>query len=115
MSGCRKTSIGLRISLLLVGMLLLAGDSWAFRCGSDLIRPGDRQIEVLAACGEPVSRYGWEEIRSGRFSRYGRYWDGVAKIQVEEWVYNQGPQYFLRILRFENGALVKIDTGDYGF
>jgi hypothetical protein len=103
------------VPVLLLGGLLLAGEARAFRCGSDLIQPGDRQIQVLAACGEPVSRYGWEEIQSGRFSRYGRLWDTVEKVQVEEWVYNQGPQYFLRILRFKNGELVKIERGDYGF
>jgi len=34
---------------------------------------------------------------------------------VDEWTYNFGPHDFLYFLKFVNGTLVEIETGDYGF
>jgi len=36
-------------------------------------------------------------------------------VTVEEWEYNLGPGSFIRYLTFENGRLIKITTGDYGY
>jgi len=36
-------------------------------------------------------------------------------VTVEEWEYNLGPGRFIRYLTFENGRLIKITTGDYGY
>jgi len=107
---------GGQLRLLLAGLLLfLAAPAWAMRCGDDLILPGDRSIQVVASCGEPASREHWEEIRAGREWRYGRYWGERVKVQVEEWTYNFGPSRFLGIVRFENGVVVRVENGDYGF
>jgi hypothetical protein len=35
-------------------------------------------------------------------------------VTVDELFYDRGPQEFVRTLRFENGRLVRIDSGDYG-
>jgi len=37
------------------------------------------------------------------------------KVKIEEWTYNPGPTEFIRYLRFENGTLRNISTGDKGF
>jgi hypothetical protein len=37
------------------------------------------------------------------------------KVKIEEWTYNPGPTEFIRYLRFENGILTNISTGDKGF
>lgn len=37
------------------------------------------------------------------------------KVERERYLYNLGGTRFLRYLTFENGSLVKIDTGEYGF
>ena len=34
---------------------------------------------------------------------------------IEEWEYNLGTGQFIRYLRFENGRLIRITTGDYGY
>ena len=34
---------------------------------------------------------------------------------VEEWEYNFGTNRFLYYLRFENGKLMRITVGDYGY
>jgi len=106
-----------RTLAVLVGLWLLLQPcaAWSFRCGNDLIQEGDRRIQVLKSCGEPDSRDRWEEVRPVTYSLYGHYWSSYEKVVVEEWTYNLGPQSFMRIVRFENGEVVEIETGDYGF
>jgi hypothetical protein len=41
--------------------------------------------------------------------------DSKEKVKIEEWTYNPGPTEFIRYLRFENGILTNISTGDKGF
>lgn len=36
------------------------------------------------------------------------------KVKIDEWTYNRGPAEFIRYLRFENGILTNIATGDKG-
>ena len=36
-------------------------------------------------------------------------------VTIEEWEHNLGPGQFIRNLRFENGRLIRITTGDYGY
>ena len=36
-------------------------------------------------------------------------------VSVEVWVYDFGPQTFTRLLEFENGKLVKIEAGSWGY
>jgi hypothetical protein len=36
-------------------------------------------------------------------------------VTIEEWEYNLGPTKFIRYLTFENGWLVSIALGDYGY
>lgn len=105
------------VTLLTVVSLVLgaAGNLYAFRCGSELVENGDRKIEVLKKCGEPDSVDEWEEIRRTSAFRFGLRTNGLEKVRVEEWTYNFGPQRFLQIYRFENGEVVEMKFGDYGF
>jgi hypothetical protein len=105
------------LAFLLLGLIPLKAfaSGGAFYCGNDLIQPGDRKIEVLHACGEPDFVDTWEEILNRGYFRFGHFWPSVEQVKVEEWTYNFGPNRFIRILRFENGELVRIRDGDYGF
>lgn len=109
----RKYLVTLLAALALV--LGAAGDLFAFRCGNELVEKGDRKIEVLKKCGEPASVDEWEEIRRLPGFRFGFPTDGLEKVKVEEWTFNFGPQRFLQIYRFENGEVVDMKFGDYGF
>jgi hypothetical protein len=109
----RKCGVTLVAILMLV--LGMAGDLFAFRCGSGLVEKGDRKIEVLKKCGEPASVDEWEAIRRTPASRFGLRTSGLEKVRVEEWTYNFGPQRFLQIYQFENGQVVEMKFGDYGF
>lgn len=105
---------GFQLALVAV-VLSLTAVGWAFRCGDDLVLPGDRAIQVLKSCGEPARRDQWEEVRSGHERRFGRFWPNRIKVQVEEWTYNLGPSHFLQIVRVENGVVVQVEEGNYGF
>jgi hypothetical protein len=99
----------------------LPGD---FRCGPNIISLGARKSEVLRKCGEPASTETWEAVRykSSAGSRPVLPDEDLSRpflikelVTIEEWEYNLGPGQFLRFLRFENGRLIRITTGDYGY
>lgn len=111
--------------LLVAVGLFGVSDAWALRCQGRIVSLGDTRYEVMAKCGPPSfveERY--EErigISEGRLylydpgeKRYLRPWV-VQQVLIEEWTYNFGPHSLMYILRFENGILDRIRTGDYGF
>ena len=109
------------ILLFLTASGVIASD---FRCGSEIIGLGDRKYDVLKKCGNPDNVEVWEEVGIKRDLGSRLFLPGeeppgfpFAKIfvTVEEWEYNLGPGSFIRYLRFENGRLIKITTGDYGY
>jgi hypothetical protein len=53
---------------------------------------------VIERCGEPDLQYAWDR----------RYVPGV-QARITEWVYEQGPNRFRRVLTFEEGRLRDIE------
>ncbi len=112
--------------VLLLTAVLLNGTAHAFQCDGKLVSKRNTKFEVLRKCGEPDYIDSWEEERAVR--GYGRFEMprsggipetqapivSVIHVQVEKWLYNFGPNRFMQVLRFENGKLVDITTGDYG-
>lgn len=95
-----------------------------FRCGSYIISIGSRKSEVLRKCGEPANKEVWEDVRykSSVGLRPVLPDEDLARpflvkelVTIEEWEYNLGSGQFIRYLRFENGRLIRITTGDYGY
>jgi hypothetical protein len=91
--------------------------SYALRCGSDLITEDDTQSQVRRSCGDPTEVADWVEHRLVRvYYSYSPIFEEIVKpIYIEEWIYNFGPQRFMRKLRFENGNLQNIKTLGYGY
>ena len=106
----------------------------SLRCGARLITVGDVMHRVLAECGEPDHVQIWQEEQVYGFQHppgyYGIYEDfeylnpqsrlgspyRIRKlVVVEVWTYNHGPARFLDHLRFENGIVRSISSGDYGY
>jgi hypothetical protein len=87
-----------------------------------LISIGDNPSEVLTVCGEPDAISHWEEGSGTYISQIYDYENDRYKapqlikgpILVERWTYNFGANRFIRYLRFENGKLIKIETGEKG-
>ena len=102
------------LGLLVLLTLGSAGSAAAMRCGQQLVHIGDRKAEVLRKCGEPEAMEERQEQRFFRVIQDQRLFEVLEEVTVEEWTYNLGPEQFIRILRFENGRLERIETGDYG-
>ena len=98
---------------------MTAVDAYGLRCGDNLVDVGDRKIDVLAKCGEPVVTDEWYEEETSRRSpeagRFGEVERRSVMVHVEEWTYNFGPTRFIYFLKFKNGQLVEIRTGDHGY
>lgn len=112
---------------LAVIILSMAAPAHAFRCKNKLVTDGMNEEEVLAVCGDPISRrhlgytlrsytYGW---RRGLPGNGRRHWDSRAvlseEVPVTEFVYNFGPRKLMRRLVFEGGILTGIETLGYGY
>ena len=108
----------LSISLIATGY---AGDR-TLRCQSRLVSIGDTVSAVLDKCGEPDEVTRREENRKSYISQIFDYEQDryiapkliKGPILVELWTYDFGPTRFIRYLRFENGKLIKIETGEKG-
>ena len=71
---------------------------------------------MLSRCGEPALR----EQKLVTTSAFGATGGGLvaggnAGFTVEVWTLNFGSRTFVRFLEFENGTLVRIETGGYGY
>jgi hypothetical protein len=102
--------------LSLLVFFVITGDaaeaSNTLRCGSRLVSVGDNKAEVLIKCGPPAWKDAWTEKLINNVNTPGEL---RVNIERERWIYNLGHNSFLRFLLFQNGKLVKITTGDYGF
>ena len=84
-----------------------AADSMS--CGVGLVVVGDHKYDVKKKCGQPASAE--QHYIDGPFQRRDRFGRRymVDGIRVETWVYDFGQHRFTRILRFEDGRLVRIE------
>ena len=93
-------------------LFLCALPAWAttydrFQCpNGSIISLNDRLSTVTVKCDPPtaVTR---RTVTTGSL-------DFFRTVDVEEWIYNRGPTYFLYYLIFENGILKRIESGEYG-
>jgi len=103
--------------------LLLSEPAAAFRCGNKLVKDGMHEFEVIKICGQPASVHhlGYAvrsvDVRAQRptvpgwtISRSPGYYSYPAEVMVTEYIYNLGPQKFMRRLVFEGGFLVSVET-----
>ena len=96
----------------IIGLLIAGASPAEYRCEGKVISVGDTSGELLMKCGEPDWKQSHtEEIIDTRDK------DRRLRIliTVEEWTYNLGPDRFMRIYRLQNGRVVDILLGGYGF
>lgn len=122
-SGMRRFATGRRYWLVVIAAMLVAAPAHAFRCGNKLVTEGMREADVIALCGEPVSRRNlgyvlrnYVDTTPGGLQRgivvYGYL---TEEVLVTELVYNLGPRRLMRRLVFEGGWLAEIEQLGYGF
>ena len=101
------------LALLAMFALIDPAPAQAMRCGMRLVREGDTTSQVRERCGEPSDVITTTETRTRTVHRR---FQGVivsdtisVEVRVVQWVYNLGPQRFMRRLVFEDGRLVDIE------
>ncbi|GGE37338.1 hypothetical protein GCM10007421_09030 [Halopseudomonas oceani] len=80
--------------------MLFSMPAHALRCGTSIVEEGDLKIEVLQACGEPISREVIGYIDSVRVN------DRIRVMKIEELIYQINGNY--QSLEFEGNQLVRI-------
>jgi hypothetical protein len=130
-----KTSRSILILLIILSFSTITDARISsLRCGVRLITEGDHKAKVLAECGKPDYVEVREEERVYRFSRHPSYYGYYDNYEyergdygygapyrikelviIEEWTYNHGPSRFMDHLILENGVVVDITSGDYGY
>ena len=85
-----------------------AGDS-AGDCSPARLQSGLSEFEMVAYCGEPLSRrVTWEPV--GRGSTVAGHYRADQLVPVEEWLYETGKTQFRRIVKLRNGRVVHVET-----
>jgi hypothetical protein len=112
--------IALIVFSLVVGNDVSADDSLTCGDGAYIVSINDTMSEVKEKCGTPSNIKAWEidrvigdsttDIPAEQAREHI-----TERIKIEEWTYNFGPDRFIYYLRFENGVLKSIKTGDYGY
>ena len=128
MSARVKNDVRVKTTLLMViifSVLSFQEVVWADRtvkCGGRLVSLGATQAEVREKCGAPDQVERREEGENTWISQLYDYAEDRYKaprlikgpIQIEIWTYNFGANRFVRYLLFENGVLIRIETGEKG-
>jgi hypothetical protein len=99
---------------------LLLSTSYLFglRCNGRLINIGDWEEFVIRYCGEPTSKYQYvNKVFSnvGQLNLKPNETRVISENLMDRLVYNFGPNRLMSSLLFENGKLIKIENGDYGY
>ncbi|SNB45213.1 DUF2845 domain-containing protein [Geobacter sp. DSM 9736] len=81
-----------------------------FACRGVPVEPGDTREEVIGKCGEPA----WRDVRVETLEEEDLD-NGLISGVTEEWIYEFGHDQLLEFLRFRDGRLVTLHTGNYGF
>jgi hypothetical protein len=120
------------VCTLIMGFFCMPNTAQAlgFRCNSYVIDVGMHKMEVLKKCGNPATRdQRVERRRIGVRQSTGNQvlspvtmqgdrnavdYEREIEIQIEEWLYNFGPQRFMQLLTFEDGRLKQIQDLGYG-
>jgi len=85
-----------------------AGDS-AGECSPVRLQNGLSEFEMVAYCGEPVSRrVTWESAGGG--SRFAGRYRADTLVPVEEWLYETGKTQFRRVVTMRNGRIIRVET-----
>ena len=85
-------------------------------CGQR-VEIGDRRIDVLRKCGNPVATEKREDLRvtTSPAQEENVFTERVFQADIEEWTYNFGPTHFLLFIKLQRGRVTSMEYGDYGF
>ncbi|MGQ0697071.1 MAG: DUF2845 domain-containing protein [Panacagrimonas sp.] len=119
----------LRVLKLRNGRLIdIESDGYGFpkagsgRCSPTSIVDGLSKYRLVTSCGEPLTRrtVGFvNALKPAHQRRYGGFSTsrGYYSVEVfrEEWVYNFGSRYLLKVVTLEDGMVAEVENGERGF
>jgi hypothetical protein len=111
--------------ILFFSMLLFYSSAIAdryMRCQGSLVSIGDTTAQVQDKCGKPDKLDRWKEYHNGSMTqiydykteRYIAPQEVPNPILMERWTYHPGDNQFTRYLYFQDGELIRIETGKKG-
>ena len=110
------TRTGFAIGALSAAVVLLpiAAGADSMRCGSKLVKEDDTLDEVLAVCGEPVSKQRTWIQRAPQFEYGGDEYPfpGREDVPVDVWIYDFGSHKLRMRVRFVAGKVQSITPAD---
>ena len=96
-------------------------------CNQRIVSTGDSRYQVRSVCGEPddaTQRIEYRTLR-GRVAGPCTRSDGkircaqteeiVVEVVVDEWTYDFGRNRFIEYVTFEQGRLIRVKSGSYGY
>jgi hypothetical protein len=92
----------------------VVGQAASMRCGTGLVSDGASKSDVVAKCGEPVSRESRTESEEVKTKDGDTSTKRVVQKTFEEWTYNFGPNRLMQVVVFENGKLIEVKSAGYG-
>lgn len=97
---------------ILLLLLSWTQNALGFVCNNNVISLGFSKAEVIIKCGDPSwTNSSSQYIIDNAYTPF----ETRMSIVTEQWIYNLGPNRFVRILGFQNSRLINIDEGDYGY
>lgn len=118
-------------AVVVIGMLAAgqvpagAVSTGGMRCGTRLVSLGDTQYDVQALCGPPDATLQHTEVRTvrehvqvpcadGSKGRCTAVVEKSVEVVIDEWIYDFGKRRFVQHLFFEQGRLVRVESGERG-
>lgn len=92
----------------------VVGQAATLRCGTGLVSDGASKSDVVAKCGEPVSKESRSESEEVKTRDGETSTKRVVQKTFEEWTYNFGPNRLMQVVVFENGKLIEVKSAGYG-
>ncbi|WP_242344603.1 DUF2845 domain-containing protein [Anaeromyxobacter terrae] len=94
------------------GDVAAARESKPASCDSSRLKVGDLKLDLLARCGEPAAK----DVRQvQRLEASESTITAERSVEVDVWTYDFGPNQFVHIVTLENGKVVAVERGGYGY
>lgn len=96
-------------------------------CNQRIVSTGDSRYQVRATCGDPddaTQRIEYRTLRgrvvgpctrTGAKIRCEQTEEIVVEVVVDEWTYDFGRNRFIEYVTFEQGRLIRVKSGSYGY
>ncbi|MEX2476683.1 DUF2845 domain-containing protein [Marinobacter sp.] len=76
-------------------------------CSSRTLRQADSEYELIARCGEPMSKNVEWQFPPGQRTRH---WQSSQPVLVQEWLYGFSNTQFRQVVTLRNGRITQVES-----